>query len=47
MKAKDVEHVVMVVWMLLAYQLLLKPVEKHAGLPAGEQHKKMEMQKLN
>jgi len=43
MQVKGVEHVVMAVLMLLAYQLLPKLVERHAGLPAGEQHKKMEI----
>ena len=45
MQVNGVEHVVMAVLMLLAYQPLLKLVERHVGLPAGEQHKKMEMDK--
>ena len=46
MQVKDVEHVVMAVLMLLAYQPLLKLVGKHVGLLAGEQHKKMEIHQL-
>ena len=46
MQVKLVEHVVMAVLMLLAYQPLLKLVEKHVGLLAGEQHKKMEIHQL-
>ena len=43
MQVKDVEHVVMVVLMLLAYHKTPKLVERHVGLPAGEQLKKMEI----
>ena len=46
MQVKDVEHVVMAVLMLLAYQPLLKLVEKHVGLLAGGQQKKMEAHQL-
>ena len=46
MQVKLVEHVVMAVLMLLAYQPLLKLVEKHVGLLAGGQQKKMEAHQL-
>ena len=46
MRVKLVKHVVMAVLMLLAYQPLLKLVEKHVGLLAGGQQKKMEAHQL-
>ena len=46
MQVKDVEHAVMVVLMLLAYQTLPKLVEKHVGLPDGEQLKKTGIHQL-
>ena len=46
MQVKGVEHAVMVVLMLLAYQPLPKLVEKHVGLPDGEQLKKTGVHQL-
>ena len=47
MQVKDVEHAVMAVLMLLAYQPLPKLGERHVGLLAGVQQWKMGVRQLN